>query len=182
VLPVEPELSEREQWIAAEAEKLTAHFRETEGEQSILFPFDEAYQSEAEFVVDASGSGRWITLTAARVPCSELDRYLAERNDPALGAPDQCARWQEQARKVLRRHGVRGASAKRFLEAEGREPGMRVLLVYAGWKAVPGDAQRVELADARAAAVYPQADFTKRRREALDQIYRSMSLGPYGKE
>jgi len=181
-LAPEPAISEQERWIAAEAEKLAARFRDSEGEDSILFPFDEAYRSQAEFVVDASGTGRWITLTAARVPCAELDRYLAERNDPGLGAPDQCARWNEQARKVLRRHGVRGAAATRFLEASASDPDMRVLLVYAGWKAVPGNPQRVELADARAAAVYPQSDFTKRRREALDQIYRSMRLGPYSKE
>jgi len=116
------------------------------------------------------------------VPCDELDRYLAERDDPDLGAPDQCARWQEQARKVLQRHGLRGAAAKRFLEESGNALGMRVLLVYAGWRAVPGDPGRVELADARAAAVYPQSDFTRRRRDALDQVYRSLDLGPYAKE
>jgi len=59
---------------------------------------------------------------------------------------------------------------------------MRVMLVYAGWTAVPGDPTRVELADARAVAVYPQSAFTRSRREALDQIYRSVSLGPYRKE
>jgi hypothetical protein len=135
------------------------------------------YTAQTRLLVDSKETGRWVTLTEVRVPCADVDRALARASDVALGQPDRCERWVETTAAVLERHGVSETSAREFLERNEIDTSVRVLLVYAGWRADP--AGSASLAVAGSAPVYPREQFPVARSEALDSIYRELRLGPY---
>jgi hypothetical protein len=142
------------------------------GERGVL-----PYTAQTRLLVDSRATGRWVTLTEVRVPCADVDRALARASELALGSPDRCERWIETTAAVLERHGVSEPSAREFLEGNEIDTSVRVLLVYAGWRAEAGASPA--LAASGGAAVYPREQFPVTRSEALDAIYRELKLGPY---
>ncbi len=135
------------------------------------------YTAQTRLLVESKGTGRWVTLTEVRVACAEVDRALARASDRALGRPDRCERWVETTAAVLERHGASQTTAREFLERNEIDTSVRVLLVYAGWRADSDGG--AALAAAGSAPVYPRERFPIARSEALDSIYRELRLGPY---
>jgi hypothetical protein len=166
--------------IAVQADQLAARLlRESAlgalGERGSL-----PYTAETRLLVESKATGRWVTLTEVRVPCADVDRALGRARDRALGLPDRCERWVETTAAVLERHGVSRISAREFLERNEVDTSVRVLLVYAGWRADPSQPEAsAALAASGSAAVYPREHFLDARSEALDAIYRELKLGPY---
>ncbi len=125
----------------------------------------------------------FVTRTEVRVPCQDLDRLLAQLDQPGLGRPNHCERWVEATAALLERYGVEQLSAREFLEQYGGDQTVRVLWFYAGWRPRTEAGQpSAELITTRATRVYPQSNFMSRRRAALNSVYEQLELGPYRRE
>jgi hypothetical protein len=129
---------------------------------------------------------RWITLTAARVGCEDVDRVLEEYGDPDVGRPEACDRWLEETRSILARHGMRDRDEREFLKQLDIDTSVRVMLIYAGWQRDPesraDSLEAIQLVHAQIAPVFPQSAFGRSRRLALNQVMRALRLGPYAEE
>ena len=171
----EPALTSEQDWIIGEARTLIHEFmRRPEGG-----PWRAAYSVEDHFVVNAD-QGRWVTVSAARLPCSEVDGWLAQQDDTELGLPDTCRRWRRAAADAMTHHGIRGRTPEVFLDELGADRSARVMLVYAGWARDPNRDGEIRLVDARAASVYPRSDFMSQRTQAQTAIFEALELGPFG--
>ena len=140
-----------------------------------------------DFVPDTTvlyeeGNRRFVTVTAARVDCMRVDRFLRKQGDTGAGRPDRCARWLERARETMHEHGISGQTPEQFLEQLGAETHVRVLLIYAAWDRDSAAGGTLRLLASEPVPIYPQSDFASRDFEARDRIYQVMRLGPHAQE
>jgi hypothetical protein len=137
-----------------------------------------------DFVPDTTvlyeeGTRRFVTVTAARVDCRRVDRFLRKQRDTEVGRPDRCARWLERARETMHELGITGQTPEEFLEQLGAETHVRVLLIYAAWDRDDSAGDLRRLLASEPVPIYPQSDFASRDFEARDRIYQVMRLGPH---
>jgi hypothetical protein len=164
-------------WITAEAEALLADFMAEAWTDSEATDWARDYTSEGRFILEDTDGSRWITLTAARVPCERVDRFLAKQDDPGFGKPDRCDRWLRAAAQSMTKYGITDRTPGEFLKQINADLRVRVMLVYAGWYKDPNRPERIQLVDARPVIVYPETGFTEERREAEHAVFQAMKIG-----
>lgn len=168
-------------YLASEAEQLPERFF-GEGSGLALADLRDQIRLATDVVYESPDRQRWITSTAVRVDCAEVDRLLRRQDDPSFGRPDRCARWHQEASELMHRHQLPAMDPAEFLEQIGAEPTARVMLLYAGWHRDPEAEDSVRLLAAQPVHVYPHEGFAERDFRARDQLNRALKLGPYAED
>jgi len=172
--------------ISASSEELIPGFINAIDAHPILTSWTDLYEAESRVIYQSSEGSRWITLTAARVDCEDVDQVLEEFADPQVGRAEACTRWLEETRSILARHGMWDRYEREFLRELAIDTSVRVMLIYAGWQrdaeSAVDDLDGIRLVHAQVAPVYPQSEFGRTRRLALNQVMRALRLGPYAEE
>ena len=171
---------ERERaWIRDEARRLVDDYMAEVWTELEIDAGEAEYAPEVRFLIDATDSAKWVTMSSARVPCASVDHYLKTRNDLEAGTPDRCKRWLRAAKEIIQANGHEDLSPQDLLTELDADQSVRVLLLFAGWQAGSAPDGEPKLIEARAAYVYPQRDFVAQRDLAQNTVFRTMKLGPY---
>ena len=165
--------------ITAEAEALIQQELARAWPEIDTTAWSEHYVPDADFLIDGAHGNKWITVTSARVPCEDVDRVLAELNDPNVGMPNRCDRWLAAAAQVMEAHQIKERTPWELLEELDADRSIRVMLVYAGWFKDPEQDGVIHLVDSRTVPLYPASQFIQQKDQAQIALLLAMKLGPY---